>query len=145
MTGGKVLLSNDGTNYTESAFAASKAWTLASGDGPKTVYAKFKDAMGNVTATAVTDTIILDTTPPTGTIGINGGAAYTKSHRGHPQPDGHGRWQRQRPGSGALQQQHRLQHLRLGDLCHDGCLDPRLAERRRPSTVYAQFKDKRGR
>ena len=80
MTGGKVLLSNDGTSYTELDFAASMSWTLASGaDGPRTVSAKFKDAMGNVTATAVTASITLDTTPPTGTIGINGGAAYTKT------------------------------------------------------------------
>jgi hypothetical protein len=79
MAGGKVLLSNNGATYTESAFAATKAWTLASGEGAKTVYAKFKDAAGNVTATAVTATIILDTGPPTGTLTINGGAQYTTS------------------------------------------------------------------
>ena len=81
MTGGKVLLSNDGTSYTESAFAASKSWTLASGaDGPRTVSAKFKDAAGNVTATAVTASIILDTAGPTGvSLKINGGAFYTRT------------------------------------------------------------------
>jgi hypothetical protein len=43
-----------------------------------TVYAKFKDGAGNW-STAYTDTIVLDTTPPTGTIAINGGATYANS------------------------------------------------------------------
>jgi hypothetical protein len=74
----KVLLSNDGWNYTESAYADTKAWVLSSGDGTKTVYAKFKSASGNVSSD-VSDTIILDSTLPTGTITINGGAAYTNT------------------------------------------------------------------
>ncbi len=53
-------------------YATSKAWTLTSGDGVKTVYAKFRDASGNVSA-AVSDTITLNTsgtatvTPPPAT------------------------------------------------------------------------------
>jgi hypothetical protein len=66
MSAGKVLLSNDGVTYTESAFAATKSWTLAGSDGNKMVYAKFKDAIGNITAAPATGAIILDHLPPEG-------------------------------------------------------------------------------
>jgi hypothetical protein len=46
------------------AYASSKSLTLSSGDGTKTVYVKFKDQYGNLTS-SYSDTIILDTTPPT--------------------------------------------------------------------------------
>ena len=66
---GEMMISEDsafgGASYE--AYAASKAFTLSSGDGEKTVYVKYKDAAGNETS-AVNDTIILDTTPPTVTI-----------------------------------------------------------------------------
>ena len=42
-------------------YATSKAWTLTSGDGAKTVYAKFKDASENVSST-VSDTITVSGT-----------------------------------------------------------------------------------
>jgi hypothetical protein len=58
------------------AAAATKAWTLPSGDGVKTVYVQFRDAAGNVSAAEISDTITLDETPPTGTLEIDGGAAY---------------------------------------------------------------------
>lgn len=60
------------------AVAPSKAWTLVSGDGTKTVYVKFKDTAGNVSAVA-SDDVILDTQPPTGSININAGSVYTTS------------------------------------------------------------------
>jgi len=44
-------------------FAATKAWTMAAGDGVKTVYAKYRDGVGNESVSA-SDTIVLDTTPP---------------------------------------------------------------------------------
>lgn len=73
-----VLLSNS-TNFTGATpipFAASVPWTLTAGDGTKTVYAKFVDAVGNVTAAPVSDAITLDTTPPdAGAVAIEGGAA----------------------------------------------------------------------
>ncbi|MDD5466128.1 MAG: SH3 domain-containing protein [Candidatus Omnitrophica bacterium] len=47
-------------------YAASKSWTLTAGDGTKTVYAKFRDAGGDV-STAVSDTIILGTSTGTET------------------------------------------------------------------------------
>lgn len=51
-------------------YTTSRIWTLAGGDGIKTVYIKFKDTVGNE-STAYSDTIILDTMEPTGTIAIN--------------------------------------------------------------------------
>lgn len=64
----QMQFSNDGSIYsTAETYAASKSWTLSTGDGTKTVYAKFKDAAGNWSA-AVSDTIILDATAPLVTI-----------------------------------------------------------------------------
>lgn len=60
------------------AYATTKSWSLSSGDGQKTVYVKFKDASG-VESDTYSDTIVLDTTAPTGSISINKGAAYTDS------------------------------------------------------------------
>jgi hypothetical protein len=60
-------------------FATSVPWTLPAGDGTKTVYVRFLDALGNQSGT-VTDTITLDQTAPTpGTVAINGGAATTNT------------------------------------------------------------------
>ena len=60
--------SNDGTTWSSQvAYATSYSWTLSSGYGTKTVYAKFVDPSGNWSS-VVTDTIhLVDTTPPTGT------------------------------------------------------------------------------
>ena len=75
----KMAFSSDGTTYSAAEnYATSKTFTLSSGDGNKTVYAKFMDKVGNWSA-AVSASISLYTIAPTGTISINGGAAYTKS------------------------------------------------------------------
>jgi len=50
--------------------SSTRAWTLPSGDGTKTVEVQFRDEAGARSAGA-TDTIILDRTPPTGSITIN--------------------------------------------------------------------------
>jgi hypothetical protein len=65
----QVLISNtnDFTGVTPIAYAASIPWTLTGGNGSKTVYVKFIDAAGNVSASAATDDITLnspDTTNP---------------------------------------------------------------------------------
>lgn len=60
------------------AYAAILTWTLSAGDGEKTVSAQFRDAAGNVSA-VVSDTIVLDATPPSGSVQLNGGAAATAS------------------------------------------------------------------
>lgn len=76
--GAQMQFSSDGTNYsTPEAYATSKSYTL-SGEGLRTVYVKFKDVAGNWSA-PVSDTITLDTIPPTGTISINSDAAYATS------------------------------------------------------------------
>ncbi len=74
----QVRYSNDANSWSswESA-SATKAWDLASGDGTKTVYFQIKDNAGNVAT--YTDTILLDTTAPTGSIIIKGGDLYTTS------------------------------------------------------------------
>lgn len=75
----RMWFSNNGTSWSglEDAGAA-KSWALASGDGTKTVYAQFVDWAGNVSVSA-TDTVLLDTRPPTGRVSINGGAVWTNS------------------------------------------------------------------
>jgi hypothetical protein len=64
----QVLISNSSsfTGATPVPYAATKPWTLTAGNGTKTVYVKFIDAAGNVSA-AAQDTITLnsqDTTKP---------------------------------------------------------------------------------
>jgi hypothetical protein len=49
---------------------------LSAGDGVKTVYAKFKDQNGWESA-VMNDSILLDTSIPTGSVSINGGSEYT--------------------------------------------------------------------
>jgi hypothetical protein len=49
---------------------APTTYTLSGGDGLKTLYAWFKDGAGNVSSTPATDGILLDTTPPVGSIDI---------------------------------------------------------------------------
>lgn len=58
------------------AYQPTRSWALPTGDGPKTVFAQFRDAAGNVSV-AVNDEIVLDTIPPTGAVQIDGGAAAT--------------------------------------------------------------------
>jgi hypothetical protein len=75
----QMRFSNDNATWSGwEAYAISKAWTLASGDGVKTVYIQYSDNAGNV-STSFTDTIILDMNPPSGSVSINAGAAYTNS------------------------------------------------------------------
>jgi prepilin-type N-terminal cleavage/methylation domain-containing protein len=61
----KMRFSNDGTTWGSLvAFGTTASWTLTSGDGTKTVYARFYDSTGTLYSTVMTDTIVLDTTPP---------------------------------------------------------------------------------
>jgi len=77
----QMCISNTTSCSAWEAYATSKAWTLTTGDGTKTVYAWFKDSVGNATpaATPFSDTIFLDTVPPQCSVVINSGASYTKS------------------------------------------------------------------
>lgn len=59
--GAQMQFSNDNIAWsTPEAYTTTKDWTLTEGDGPKTVYAKFKDAAGNW-SDAFSDTITLNT------------------------------------------------------------------------------------
>lgn len=59
-----------GTNGDrEYSYGGTKLFTVAAGDGTKDVYAWFCDAARNCNATPVTDSVILDTTPPSRTNG----------------------------------------------------------------------------
>lgn len=51
--------------------------TLSAGDGQKTVYVDFRDAAGRMHTSS--DTIILDSSAPLGSVSLNNGAAYTSS------------------------------------------------------------------
>lgn len=75
----QMQFSNDGSSWSAwESYAASKAWMLIGGDGQKTVSVRFRDSVGNVSTTFF-DSVILDTTQPTGSILIEGGAAYVNS------------------------------------------------------------------
>lgn len=78
---GQVMMSNDASfsGATWVTYATSLDWTLAAGDGTKTVYVKFRDRAGNESTVTYSDTIILDTTAPTGSILIQGVAEVVTS------------------------------------------------------------------
>jgi len=62
----QMRFSNDGVTFSPyQPFATTAPWTLASGDGTKTVYAQFKDGDGNESA-VVSDTITLKLPDKTG-------------------------------------------------------------------------------
>jgi len=69
----QTQFSNDNSNWsTPGDYITSMSWTLTSGDGPKTVYVKFKDKDGNWSS-IYSDSIILDMTAPTTTASPIGG------------------------------------------------------------------------
>jgi len=76
-----IRLSNDGVWDTETwdIVIPSKQWTLASGDGAKTVWYQIRDWPDGMISSTYSDSITVDTTPPTGSITINGGDASTDS------------------------------------------------------------------
>lgn len=67
----QVMISND-SDFSDTSWISYTTWvdwTLSSGDGIKTVYARFRDRAGNMSE-VYSDTIVLDTIPPTGRISI---------------------------------------------------------------------------
>ena len=73
----QMQMSNDNATWTAwEAFAANRAWTLSAGDGFKAVYFRVRNTMG-VSSAVSSDSIVLDSAPPTGSIAINAGAART--------------------------------------------------------------------
>jgi subtilisin family serine protease len=61
-----MCVSNTTTCTAFAAYSSTKSWTLATGDGVKTVYVSLKDAAGNVAK--ISDTIMRDARPPTNSI-----------------------------------------------------------------------------
>lgn len=77
----QMQLSKDGgvTWFDWEPYAVLRNATVAlSGDGVKTFSVRYKDSAGKVSP-VYTAAIIFDTTPPTGAISVNGGAATTTS------------------------------------------------------------------
>ena len=64
------------TYYPWEPFTSTRIVTLPAGDGQKTLWVRFRDAAGNVSA-PLSDNIGLDTTKPTGTIAFNPPVATT--------------------------------------------------------------------
>ena len=72
--------SYDGSSWVHTpwtTYAATAPVTLYAPDGTKTVKAYYRDAAGDAYSTS--DSIVLDTTPPSGTMLLNKGAATTIS------------------------------------------------------------------
>ncbi|RNB89480.1 hypothetical protein EDM56_09785 [Brevibacillus fluminis] len=75
----QMRFSNNNTDWSSWETAANRKdnWLLTDGDGTKTVYMELRDQAGNVKS--VSDTVVLDTTAPTGTVTINEGATHSSS------------------------------------------------------------------
>lgn len=72
-----MRFSNDNVNWSAwFAYGTTSPWALTAGDGNKTVYVQYRDIATNVGG-PFTDNIILDTTPPAGSVTIDNGATYT--------------------------------------------------------------------
>jgi hypothetical protein len=63
-----LKLANDGNfdfvDYRNVSTLDSLSWELTPGDATKTVYARFYNAAGNYTNSTISDSVVLDTTPP---------------------------------------------------------------------------------
>ena len=73
---------NDGGQWDAipwETFSSTKVWTLPSGDGTKTVQYQIRDNTGHISQ-VYSDTIIFDTSPPTGSITINDEATYATTN-----------------------------------------------------------------
>ena len=91
----QMQFSNDNVTYSApEAFAVTRSWTLSSGSGPKTVYVKFKDVVGNWSSayiaviTLIAETISTPNTPSGSTSGTIG-SLYTYSTGGSTSSFGH--------------------------------------------------------
>jgi hypothetical protein len=74
----EMAFSDNGTQFGAwLAYATTALYTVPSGDGTKTVYARFRDASGNI-STTVSDSILLDTVAPPAPTGLSGVRASNK-------------------------------------------------------------------
>jgi hypothetical protein len=63
----RVAISNDGTNWTTRAYAPSQLWSLPATNGIKTVWVKWRDAVGTW-SNPKSDSIVLDSVAPTASV-----------------------------------------------------------------------------
>ncbi|MFA6053822.1 MAG: hypothetical protein WC769_00465 [Thermodesulfovibrionales bacterium] len=61
----QMCLSNTSGCSSWESYSSTKAWTLTSGAGTKTVYAWFNNSVGNANTSPFSDSIVLDTSIPT--------------------------------------------------------------------------------
>jgi hypothetical protein len=61
----QMCISNTSSCSSWESFFSTKTWTLTAGDGTKTVYAWFKNSIGNENTLPYSDSILLDTPPTT--------------------------------------------------------------------------------
>jgi hypothetical protein len=134
----KVRYSNDGIWDTEKWEdpSTTRAWNLLTEDGTKTVYAQFRDNSG-LKSSVIFDTIILDTTPPTGSIEINGDEAETTSASVTLTPTAD-------DANGVAQVCYSNDNLTWSDWESLGEKTWTLTSGLGEKTVYAQFKDNAG-
>jgi len=130
--------SNDGVAWSAwGAYAPTSAWTLETGEGTRTVYAQYRDGAGNVSGTT-SDTIVIETGPPTGSVVIAGGPrGRTSATDAHALRD---RLDLRRAGHAV--QRRRFGLDRVAELRHERCVDPSAGDG--PKTVHAQFRDGAG-
>ncbi|MCE5199327.1 hypothetical protein LLG39_10165 [bacterium] len=75
----QVRFSNNNSTWSSwQTFATMKPWTMLAEEGKKYIYVQFKDGAGNISK-SYSDSIIVDTSIPTGSISISSGDKYTKS------------------------------------------------------------------
>ncbi len=75
----EMRCSNDNVTYTQwTTYDLSAPWTLQQEDGTQPVYVQFRDHSGLVSG-VFSDTIILDTIPPSGSVKINKDALVTNA------------------------------------------------------------------
>ncbi len=74
-----VRFSNDNVTWSVwEPYAGSKTWSLAAGDGTRTVYVQVRNSSGLV-SDSFSESIVMDATAPTASVKVDGDAAYCTS------------------------------------------------------------------
>jgi hypothetical protein len=74
-----MCVSNTSSCTAWENYAGTKAWTLSSGDGGKTVYVWYQDNLGNTDLTPYSASITLDSTPPVLTVSTLADGSWTNN------------------------------------------------------------------
>jgi N-acetylneuraminic acid mutarotase len=73
----QMCISNTASCLSWEGYSSTKAWTLTSGNGTKTVYAWLKDSLGNANTTPYSDSIVLDTGSTNDSVSVPPGTDVT--------------------------------------------------------------------